>query len=103
MSNAQKVLSTFKQEFGNLSYREIANLTGIQMTRVFRIFNQQEMKVSEYEKFKDLLLQKKTGIARLRELLDQHALFLRPCFVGKLEKYMEREIKITGLVQRGGK
>ncbi|MBI2522699.1 MAG: hypothetical protein HYV97_19920 [Bdellovibrio sp.] len=103
MLSSQRIINDFKYEFGNLTYREIAALTGIQMTRVFRIFNYQEMKVSEYERFKNLLLQKKSGTARLLELFNQYALFLSPCFVRKLEKQIEREIKIVNLIQEGEK
>ena len=100
---SQKIINDFKHEFGSLSYREISAMTGIQMTRVFRIFNQQEMKVSEYERFNKLLLQKRTGTARLLELFNQYAIFLRPCVICKIERYIEREIKIINLLMVGGK
>ncbi|HAZ11670.1 MAG: hypothetical protein A2X86_18270 [Bdellovibrionales bacterium GWA2_49_15] len=103
MFSSQKIVNDFKDEYSGLSYREIAAMTGIQMTRVFRIFNQQEMRVSEYERFKQLLLQKKTGAARLLELLNQYAIFLSPSFTRRMERYLEREIKIADLTKKGGR
>lgn len=52
----QKVQSSLLQRYFELnnqpSFREIAQDTGIQQTRVFRIFNGQELKLNEYLIFK---------------------------------------------------
>ena len=54
------ILSEFKKVFGNQSYRSISKITGIQNTRVFRIFNGSEMRIGEAEIFLDLISKKNT-------------------------------------------
>jgi len=51
----QILLKRFKRLFPTHSYKEISMLTGIQITRVFRLFNGAEMKISEYRAFENLL------------------------------------------------
>ena len=52
------ILNEFKKVFGDKSYRSISKITGIQNTRVFRIFNGSEMRVSEAEIFLELISRK---------------------------------------------
>lgn len=54
MQLQQRVLTTFKQNYPDLTYDEISKLTGIQKSRVFRIFNGSELKVSEFETFESM-------------------------------------------------
>ena len=48
------VLKSFKENFPNLTLNEISKLTGIEKTRVFRILNGCDMRVSELEIFDQL-------------------------------------------------
>ena len=52
------ILNEFKKAFGDQSYRSISKITGIQNTRVFRIFNGSEMRISEAEVFLSLISKK---------------------------------------------
>lgn len=45
----QAIIKQYHQIFKNQTYRQIAEHTGIQMTRIFRIFNGAPMKLCEYE------------------------------------------------------
>lgn len=45
----------YKKIYGNPTLKETATLTGIQITRVHRIFNGSEMKLSEYQSFRSLI------------------------------------------------
>ena len=55
MNLQRKILSNYFETFGReMTLRQISNHLGIQITRVFRILNGYEMKISEYEKFKSL-------------------------------------------------
>ncbi|MBD65243.1 MAG: hypothetical protein CME62_08550 [Halobacteriovoraceae bacterium] len=55
MSLQQQVLKLYKENFPTSTLQSISDQTGIQITRVFRIFNGAEMKVTEYETFQRIL------------------------------------------------
>lgn len=59
MNYQQKVIRNYQNLFPNLKLREISDQTGIQMTRVFRIFNGAEMKITEYEIFEKIVREEK--------------------------------------------
>lgn len=52
-----KILSDFREKYPDLTLKQISKLTGIQITRVFRLFNGSEMKLKEYEMFQNTLKQ----------------------------------------------
>lgn len=54
MSIQKIVLKQFHEKYPHAKLREISDHTGIQITRVFRILNGAEMKVSELESFQNL-------------------------------------------------
>lgn len=56
MKLQEEILNQFNRQFPNATLKEVSKKTGIQITRVFRIINGYEMKISEYEKFHQLLL-----------------------------------------------
>ncbi len=51
----KKILKDYQSKFPNDSLRMISDKTGIQVTRVFRLMNGNEMKISEYEAFNKIL------------------------------------------------
>lgn len=51
MSLQKKILNDFRKSFPNQTLREIAALTDLQLTRVFRLMNGAPMKLEEYEAF----------------------------------------------------
>lgn len=55
MNYQDKVLNNYQSLFPGAKLRETAEQTGIQLTRVFRIFNGAEMKISEFEAFETVL------------------------------------------------
>ena len=67
--NLQKnILITYKNLFPNETLKETSSKTGIQQTRVFRIFNGSEMKLSEFEIFEEII-SKCNGLS-FRDLLE---------------------------------
>ncbi len=52
MSLQKRTLNEFRLAYPQKSLRETSELTGIQLTRIFRLLNGSPMKVEEYEKFK---------------------------------------------------
>lgn len=51
MKLQEKILREFQQAFPGETLRNISHLTGIQLTRVFRLMNGSAMKLDEYEAF----------------------------------------------------
>lgn len=49
------VLKRYRELYPHHTLKEISDQTGIQISRVFRLFNGSEMKVSEYEAFQNFL------------------------------------------------
>jgi len=49
------ILRSYRKNFPEHTLKEIAEATGLQITRVFRILNGSEMKVSEFEAFQKAL------------------------------------------------
>lgn len=57
MSLQEELIQAFQKKFNNPSFKVTAELTGINTTRLFRLFNGQKMKLDEYQVFKKLLHQ----------------------------------------------
>jgi predicted DNA-binding protein YlxM (UPF0122 family) len=51
----KKIISDYFQVFGKESLKKISKKTNINVTRIFRLVNGAEMKLSEYEKFHSLV------------------------------------------------
>jgi len=49
------LIERFKRAAGKKTFSEYGELTGIERTRMFRLFNGADMKMSEYEKIKSFL------------------------------------------------
>ncbi len=58
MSLQQSILQQYRLHFPQESLREVSARTGIQITRVFRLFNGKTMKVGELEAFQSAIQQK---------------------------------------------
>ena len=58
MNLQNAILKEFNSIFPNVPLREVSSLTGIQITRVFRLYNGSEMKLKEYEAFQLAISQK---------------------------------------------
>lgn len=55
MSYQQNILKKYREIFPKKPLRVTSQETGINLTRVFRIFNGSEMKISEFEAFENVL------------------------------------------------
>lgn len=67
MNLQKEIIAKFYKQYPDATLKELSSKAGIQITRVFRIMNGYEMKISEYEKIHQLI-QKKD----LSETLDVH-------------------------------
>ncbi|MCP4914200.1 MAG: hypothetical protein GY909_13895 [Oligoflexia bacterium] len=55
MTMQENLIKEFRDTFTRMTLNELTNLCDIERTRLFRIFNGYEMKISEYEKIKACL------------------------------------------------
>ena len=106
MSVQKTVLQQFQEAHPKAKLKEISEKTGIQITRVFRILNGAEMKVTEWEKFKKAS-QSQTNIDSFTETAKKCSLKLSPQRRKHLQAYMEQalsliEFKMTdSLISKG--
>ena len=57
MKLQESILKTFKEYYPSMTLNESAKLLNINRTRLFRIMNGMDMKVSEYESFENAILE----------------------------------------------
>lgn len=95
METQEQLLTRFKKSYGNLRYSDIARKTGLQQTRVFRIFNGHEMKVSEYVIFKNILDVETEEFRKFNELIDESKSRLSSSQLNKISCCVQREIEIS--------
>lgn len=95
MSLQKKTLHRYRQFFPNETLREVSARTGIQITRVFRLFNGKTMKVGELEAFESavsLKIAENPSFARLNEVLDQASAVLTNEELAKISDYVSRKV-----------
>ena len=93
----EAIIKQYTATFKGLTYRAVAEHTGIQLTRVFRIFNGAAMKLSEYETLY-LKLQQDGGIGgRLSELALKAERQLSSKAIIEIASEIERRLKLAEL------
>lgn len=95
----QAIIKQYHQVFQNRTYREIAEHTGIQVTRVFRIFNGAPMKLCEYEILYHKIQERGAMGGRLSELAREVEKHLSANAILSLSRELERRLQINGLLQ----
>ncbi|MBF0298865.1 MAG: hypothetical protein HQK51_09105 [Oligoflexia bacterium] len=99
----KEIIKRYMELNGQPTLKFISKDTQIQITRVFRILNGHEMKISEYEKF-DLSIRKKlcekktykniTGLQEIAKLCDKE---LSPNSLKDIEMFMNRKLRIKSI------
>ncbi len=79
--------------------KQISADTGIQLTRVFRLFNGSTMKLSEYQIFNKKVKEKMGLTEGLEEIALECSLKLSPEAIKDLEVYLKRKIQTWKLTQ----
>ena len=95
MNMQRKILQRYRQLFPNDTLREVSARTGIQITRIFRLFNGKCMKVEELEAFENAVqekLKENPNFLRLSETLEKASIVLTNDELGKLLEIVERRI-----------
>lgn len=82
----KELLEDFKQKYQGHTLKQFAKLTGIERTRIFRLFNGQEIKISEWERIRKLTYGEKIEAINLEEHLGR-----------KREEFIESVKRVVGL------
>lgn len=97
MEAQRDLLAQLKKVLGNPTYKMISERTGIQVTRVFRIFNGIEMKFSEYLTIKKLLDSEMKKDTNFEKLIRDCKSKLRVSTLVEIEKLCVRKLEIVKL------
>jgi hypothetical protein len=95
MNLQNKAIVRYRQLYPSDTLREISSRTGIQITRVHRLFHEQkQMKVDELEALERCIMDKfaeSPNVFRLTEAVNLAAVVLADEELGKLVDYIERK------------
>lgn len=81
------------------TFKQIAADTGIQVTRVFRLFNGSTMKLSEYQIFRTKVREKMGLTGGLEDIAFECSMKLSPESIKDLETQLKRRIAVWTLSQ----
>jgi hypothetical protein len=90
----KNVLETYQKLYGPVTIRKMADHTGIQMTRVFRLMNGHEMKLSEYEVFNHLNNLQGAKSKKLMNLIQNAQDKLTENALSEIEEMIERKVRL---------
>lgn len=97
MTLQQKTLQRYRQLFPNETLRETSARTGIQITRVFRLFNGKIMKVGELEAFETAISNRRLenpSLEKLSQAVEQASTVLTNDELAKVAEYIARKISV---------
>lgn len=95
MTLQNKTIQRYRLFFPQETLREVSARTGIQITRVFRLFNGKAMKVEELEAFETAItvkLAENPNFARLNNIVEEASSLLTNEEIGRIADYMERKV-----------
>jgi hypothetical protein len=95
MTLQEKTLHRYRQLYPNQPLREISARTGIQITRVFRLFNGKIMKVGELEAFESAINEKiaeNPSVAKLSSVVEEASAILTNEELAKIAEYVARKV-----------
>lgn len=95
MSLQNKTLHRYRTVFPQDTLREVSGRTGIQITRVFRLFNGKTMKVGELEAFEKVIsdkLAESPYYQQINDMLEEMNSLLTLEEMAKITAYIERKV-----------
>lgn len=98
MDLQKKILQDYRTLYPNESLREISSKTGIQLTRVFRLFNGSSMKLAEYQTFHQLIEQVDLERPELVSLIKECEVKLSSKAINEVESLMKRKLALWKLL-----
>lgn len=97
MKTAEKILKSYLKTFAKPTLRELSEDSGIQLTRLFRLLNGQEMKVSELEILQRRLQARSINLDGLDMLWEKTRSHLDPASLRELEIFLQKHKRIADL------
>ena len=91
------IIQNYRKIYPDHTLKEISNLTGIQLTRVFRILNGSEMKLSEYSAFTKITSRPKK---RISALFDECLQKLSDMKLKEISKEIESLLKMQSTITK---
>lgn len=98
LKEQQNILKRFKELYGDLTYKEITRISGIQHTRNFRIFNGYEMKLSEYLTYQKIVEKKAQQMTSLVKTVSQCQEVLSLEDLKSIEKLCVKKLELFSLL-----
>lgn len=99
MNLQKRIIRDFKEYYPNHTLKMISDETGIQITRVFRIFNGQEMKLKEFEALNEKIEEKKkTKDSELLNLVEEGLTLLSNETLNEIKFSLMRKLSMKKLV-----
>ncbi len=92
-----EVLSEYVKMLGNPPLRVISENTGINMSRIFRLYNGSEMSLKEYQVFKNEMMRIKE-ISSLDDLIERCLYKLSKDKLSKIVVDLERSLVVSSVV-----
>lgn len=95
MTLQEKTIQRYRQLFPNQPLREVSARTGIQITRVFRLFNGKVMKVKELEAFERVIsdkLAENPSFGKLANIVEDASSQLTNHELSKIAEYIARKV-----------
>ena len=99
MDLQKTILNQYMLLNGQPTLKKISQDTGIQLSRVFRIFNGSTMKLSEYQVFNKKVKEKLGLTDSLEEIAMECSQRLSPDAIKDLEVFLKRKIETWKLLQ----
>lgn len=95
----EKVLKQYFTLMKNPTFKEMASDTGIQVTRIFRLFNKAPMKLEEFQIFEKRVKDLSGMSSTLEEMAYECSISLGSEAVKDLEQYLLRKLELWKLKQ----
>ena len=99
MDIQKRILDQYVELYERPTFKEISRDTGIQVTRVFRLFNGSLMKLNEYEIFRKKVQEKMGFTESLEVMARECSLKLNTEATKELAVYLKRKIELWRLAQ----
>ncbi len=102
MREQRQIIEAFRNIYGAITYREISEILGIQTTRVFRVFNGHEMKLSEYIRMKSIVEKNSETDGVLIKLIKDNEGVLNRADIKDVKVILSRRIALRNLLNTQG-
>jgi len=97
MELQKKLLKQYEQTFETPTLRKMSQDSGIQLTRLFRIFNGYQMKITEYEMIRKKVLERKGLVGNIEELAFNCSTKLSLEMNQEIESFLKRKLELWNL------